>query len=62
MHVAEEEIHCQWLVDAVRSTAKSDNDLFEVTSGAREVADAWLEFWDGMYSAVFDANPSDAFN
>jgi len=62
MHVAEEEIHCQWLIDAVRRTAKSDNDLLKVTSSAREVADAWLEFWDGMYRAVFDANPSDAFN
>ena len=62
MHVAEEEIHCQWLVDAVRKTAQSDDDLCEVTNGAREVADAWLEFWDGMYRAVFDSNPSDAFN
>ena len=62
MHVAEEEIHCQWLVDAVRKTAQSDDDLCEVTNGAREVADAWLEFWDGMYRAVFGANPSDAFN
>ena len=61
-HVAEEKIHCQWLVDAVRRTAKSDNDLFEVINGARKIADAWLEFWGGMYRAVFDANPSDAFN
>jgi pyrroloquinoline quinone (PQQ) biosynthesis protein C len=62
LHVAEEEVHGEWLIEAVRKTAKSDEDLFEVTAGAREVADAWLEFWDGMYRAVFDANPSDAFN
>ena len=62
LHVAEEEVHGQWLIDAVRKTAKSDEDLFEVAGGAREVADAWLEFWDGMYRAVFDANPSASFN
>ena len=62
LHVAEEEVHGQWLIDAVRKTAKSDEDLFEVAGGAREVADAWLEFWDGMYRAVFDANPSVAFH
>ncbi len=62
LHVAEEEAHGQWLIDAVRKTAKSNEDLYEVAGGAREVADAWLEFWDGMYRAVFDANPSDTFN
>lgn len=62
LHVTEEEAHSQWLIEAVRKTAKSDDDLFEVANGAREVADAWLEFWDGMYRAVFDANPSDALN
>ena len=62
LHVAEEEVHGQWLIDAVRKTAKTDEDLFEVAGGAREVADAWLEFLDGMYPAVFDANPSASFN
>jgi len=62
LHVAEEEVHGEWLIEAVRKTAKSDEDLNEVAIGAREVADAWLEFWDGMYRAVFDANPSDALN
>lgn len=62
LHLAEEEVHGQWLINAVRNTAKSDEDMNEVTSGAREAADAWLEFWDGMYRAVFDANPSAALN
>ncbi len=62
LHVAEEEVHGQWLINAVRKTAKSDEHLYEVASGAREVADAWLEFWDGMYRAVFDTNPSDVLN
>jgi pyrroloquinoline quinone (PQQ) biosynthesis protein C len=62
LHLAEEEVHGQWLINAVRNTAKSDEDMNEVTSGAREAADAWLEFWDGMYRAVFDANPSAIFN
>lgn len=60
LHVAEEEVHGEWLIEAVRKTAKSDEDLYEVAIGAREAADAWLEFWDGMFRAVFDANPSDA--
>lgn len=60
LHETEEEAHGEWLIEAVRKTAKSDEDLYEVAIGAREVADAWLEFWDGMYRAVFDANPSDA--
>ncbi len=62
LHMAEEEVHGEWLIEAVRKTAKTEEDLHEVANGAREVADAWLEFWDGMYRAVFDANPSVAFN
>jgi len=62
MHLAEEEVHGQWLVEAVRKTAQSEEDLHEVACGAREAADAWLEFWDGMYQAVFDTNPPDVFN
>jgi len=56
-HLAEETEHMGWLLEAVRKTAQSPEDLEQISSGARETADAWLEFWEGMYRAVFDANP-----
>ncbi|RMH09727.1 MAG: iron-containing redox enzyme family protein [Nitrospirae bacterium] len=56
-HVGEEQAHHQWLVDAVRKTAKSPADLEKVAAGARQTADAWFEFWKGMYAAVFDVVP-----
>lgn len=62
MHLAEEAIHGRWLIDAVHKTAKTEEELGEVANGARQTADAWLEFWNGMYRAVFEANPSNVFN
>ncbi len=61
-HLAEEQQHSQWLVEAVRQTIKTDADFQQVAAGARETADAWLSFWDGMYQAVFAAHPADSMN
>ena len=58
LHLAEEQHHGNWLVEAVHKTARSEEDLQRVAAGARETADAWLEFWAGMYRMVFDANPA----
>ena len=53
MHLEEEAHHSDWLVDAVRNTARSPEDLDQVITGARETADAWDEFWKGMHRFVF---------
>lgn len=58
LHVAEEQDHSQWLIEAVQKTIRSEEDFHQVAAGARETADAWLEFWAGLYRAVFDANPA----
>ena len=60
LHLAEEQQHGNWLVEAVRKTARSEDDFQQVATDAREAADAWLEFWAGMYRMIFDANPADA--
>ena len=60
LHLAEEQHHGNWLVEAVRKTARSEDDLHRVAAGARETADAWLAFWAGMYRMVFDANPAES--
>ncbi len=59
-HLKEEAEHQDWLLEAVRKTAQSPEDLEPLFSGARETADAWLNFWDGMYRAVFEANPPES--
>ncbi len=58
LHLAEEQHHSSWLVEAVHKTARSEDDVRRVAGGAREAADAWSEFWSGMYRMVFDANPA----
>ncbi len=57
LHVLEEQTHSSWLVDAVRKTVKTPEDLDRVAAGAMETADAWLAFWDGMYRPVFETDP-----
>ena len=59
-HLAEEQLHGTWLIEAVRRTARSDDDFQRVAEGARETADAWSAFWTGIYRMVFDANPADS--
>jgi len=56
-HLAEEAEHKDWVLEAVRKTAHTPEDFEQIYAGAMETADAWLEFWEGMYRAVFDANP-----
>lgn len=53
LHVREEQQHSDWLLDAVRKTAKTPAELERVAAGARETADAWHEFWKGLYREVF---------
>ncbi len=60
LHLAEEQHHGNWLVEAVRKTARSEDDLRRVAEGARETADAWSAFWAGIHRMVFDANPADS--
>ena len=56
MHLQEEEHHSDWLKEAVRKTATTSEDLEKVAEGARETADAWHQFWLGMYKKVFMAS------
>ncbi|MGH7256512.1 MAG: iron-containing redox enzyme family protein, partial [Nitrospirales bacterium] len=53
LHLAEEESHGDWLVEAVRKTARTEHDQELVRAGARETADGWLRFWTGLHRAVF---------
>jgi pyrroloquinoline quinone (PQQ) biosynthesis protein C len=53
MHLQEEACHSDWLIEAVRKTATSYEDLELLAIGARETADAWHQFWLAMYEAVF---------
>ena len=53
LHLQEEQHHSDWLLDAVRKTATTPEHLAQVAAGARQVADAWHEFWNGMYREVF---------
>ena len=56
LHLEEEICHGNWLMDAVRQTARSRHDLERVARGARHTADAWHEFWLGMHDTVFESN------
>jgi pyrroloquinoline quinone (PQQ) biosynthesis protein C len=53
LHLHEEEHHSNWLIAAVRKTVTTREELTRVAAGARETADAWHEFWDGLYREVF---------
>jgi pyrroloquinoline quinone (PQQ) biosynthesis protein C len=53
LHLQEEQHHSDWLLQAVRKTARTPDDLSRVAAGARATADAWQEFWQGMYREVF---------
>lgn len=54
LHMAEEQQHSDWLIEAVRKTATTQDALDQVAAGARHTADAWAVFWDGMGRAVFE--------
>lgn len=53
LHLQEEQHHSDWLLDGVRKTATTQEQLARVTAGARQIADGWHEFWNGMYREVF---------
>ena len=53
MHLEEEVSHGNWLVNAVKKTARSQNDLETIAQGARQTVEAWHAFWQGMHRAVF---------
>jgi pyrroloquinoline quinone (PQQ) biosynthesis protein C len=53
LHLQEEQHHTDWLFDAVRKTATTPEQLARVAAGARQLADTWHEFWNGMYREVF---------
>ena len=57
LHLLEEVQHGDWLVRAVLKTAKTSDDLDQVSLGAMAAADAWLAFWNGMYHCVFETTP-----
>ena len=57
LHLLEEVQHSNWLILAVQKTAKTSDDLDQVSLGAMATADAWLAFWDGMYRCVFETTP-----
>jgi pyrroloquinoline quinone (PQQ) biosynthesis protein C len=54
LHLQEEREHGDWLVAAVQKTAHSPADEEKVAAGARETAEAWHDFWEGMYREVFE--------
>jgi pyrroloquinoline quinone (PQQ) biosynthesis protein C len=58
LHLQEEQHHSDWLVDAVRKTASTPEQLTQVAAGARQTADGWHEFWNGMYREVFQERRS----
>lgn len=62
LHLAEEQRHGNWLVEAVCKTARSEDDLHRVAAGARETADAWMAFWAGIHRMVFAVNPTDSLD
>lgn len=53
LHLNEEECHGDWLMEAVQNTATTPEACGRVAIGARETADAWHEFWEGLYREIF---------
>ena len=53
LHLQEEQHHSDWLLDAVHKTATTQEQLARVATGARQTADSWHEFWNGMHREVF---------
>lgn len=58
LHLEAEEDHSAWLTEAVRKTARTQADLERVGDGARATADAWHDFWHGMYREVIKTVPA----
>ena len=58
MHLEAEACHSAWLTEAVRKTARTQADLEQVARSARTTADAWQQFWEGMYREVLEKTPA----
>lgn len=52
-HLAEEELHSDWLTQAVLNICQTEEDLALIREGALKAADLWGEFWEGMEAYVF---------
>ena len=52
-HLTEEELHGDWLTEAVAKIAESDKDRRLVEKGALRAAELWNQFWVGMDQYVF---------
>lgn len=57
-HLAEEELHGDWLTEAVRQMVKTQEDFDLVKVGAQQAEQLWADMWDGIYREVFDAEPT----
>jgi pyrroloquinoline quinone (PQQ) biosynthesis protein C len=53
LHLLEEIDHSDWLLAAAHKTVRSPADEEKVAVGARQTAEAWQDFWEGMYRMVF---------
>ena len=53
-HLAEEELHGEWLTEAVLRIVKTEEDKALIRKGAVKAAQLWGEFWEGMYRYVFE--------
>ena len=52
-HLAEEELHGDWLTEAVAKIAETDEDRRLIERGALRAAELWNQFWIGMDQYVF---------
>jgi pyrroloquinoline quinone (PQQ) biosynthesis protein C len=52
-HLAEEELHGDWLTKAVVKIAKTNEDRELIEKGAMQAAELWNQFWIGMDKYVF---------
>jgi len=52
-HLAEEELHGDWLTKAVKRVAGTEESRKLIDRGAIRAAELWNVFWEGMYDYVF---------
>lgn len=56
-HLAEEELHGDWLTEAVKQMVKNQEDFDLVTKGAKQAEALWASMWEGLYREVFQEEP-----
>lgn len=52
-HLAEEQLHGDWLTEAVSRMARTEDAEELIKEGALKAADLWGSFWEGMERYVF---------